>query len=274
MHNTTGADSLQSLQYGIDSVVTGAEPAVSISTEEMFGAQSCVVETSKPLLEAQTLVSDTLFQILAVAMMIIVIFFIARQRHRITTMFVRMLKGRLSDDLSSGRRDEVITRSFLHAATTIGVMLVTLFAAKYAPLWMPASIAPSEGFLSMMAVVYTLVAIIAITLFESALLWIVGQVTRSSEHISVLLYLKRAYFALAATAMSPIFLLGVLSSESMVDTWNILLITECAILVFMFLKETLVFFLDKKIPIFHWILYLCAAEAFPLTLIWALITRS
>ena len=259
-HNLEVADSVELLRH--------------ISVGEMFGEQSRVVECLESASESQTLVGDVIFQIMAVVMMVVVISFIARQRHRIAVMFGRMLKGRLPEDFSSGRREEVITRTFLHAASVIGVMLITLFAAKYAPVWMPESITPSEGWVSIAAAFYALIAVTAVGLFESALLWIVGRITRNTENTGALLYLKRAGFAMAAIAMSPVFLLEVLSSENLTDTWNIILFTECAVLVFLFLKETLVFFIDKKIPIFHWFLYLCAAEAFPLTLIWALVTRS
>jgi hypothetical protein len=105
-------------------------------------------------------------------------------------------------------------------------------------------------------------------------LWLVGKVTRGEEAVGAIMYMKRMSFALASIAMSPIFLFGVLSSEKLTESWNIVLFVECLILVFMYIKETLVFFVDKKIPIFHWILYLCTVEAFPLSLIWALTVRS
>ncbi len=276
MHNSQCADTLSLMQEGGGETLQMVDSLSmrSISVEEMFGAESCAAESICEVVAPQTLIGDVIFQILAVAMMFLVVYFIARQRHSIARMFVGMLKGRLPEEFASGRRDEAITRTFLHAASVIGVMLVMLFAAKYAPVWMPESLAPAEGWIAIVAALYTLIAIISIALFESVLLWIVGRVTRSEESVGALLYMKRAGFAVAAIALSPVFLLGVLSSEKLTDIWNIILIAECVVLVFLFLKETLVFFIDKKIPIFHWILYLCAAEVFPLSLIWALVTRS
>ncbi len=242
--------------------------------EEMFGAQSRLVESAEYATPSQTLVGDLFFQILVVVMMLVVIFFIARHRYRIAMMFGRLLKGHLSEDYSSGRRDESLARTFLQASSLIGVMLVVIFMVKYASMWLPSFLTPPAEWVSVLATLCALIAVAAIALFEYSLLWIVGKVTRSEDTVGVILYLKRAGFSLAAIAISPIFLLGVLSSEKVTDVWNIVLIVECAILVLLFIKETLAFFIDKKIPILHWILYLCTVEAFPLSLIWALTLRS
>ena len=250
------------------------ESAVEISAEEMFGAQSYLVETLAQTEPSQTIVGDAVFQILAVVMMLVVVLFIARNRRRVFSMFGRVLKGRLADDYASGHREEIFTRSFLHTSTLIGVMLITLFGAKYAPQWLPELWTPTAGWVSTVAVLYILIGVVIISAFEYFMLWIVGKVTRGEEVVGAIIFLKRTVFALASIAMSPIFLFGVLSSEKLTESWNIVLFAECLILVFMYLKETLAFFIDKKIPIFHWILYLCTVEAFPLSLIWALTVRS
>ncbi|MBQ5352799.1 MAG: DUF4271 domain-containing protein, partial [Alistipes sp.] len=41
----------------------------------------------------------------------------------------------------------------------------------------------------------------------------------------------------------------------------------------LFVKETFLFFVSQKISILHWILYLCALEIFPLSLLLAPILR-
>ena len=221
-----------------------------VSAQELFGPQSQLIESVEQSVESQTLVGDTFFQLSALFMLFVVLFFIARHHHRIGAMFGRMVKGRLAEDYSSGRREESITRSFVQSALVIGIMLITLFVVKYSPMWLPESMTPSEGWTSIVAMFFTLLFIAAVGLFE------------------------RAGFSLAAISLSPVFLMGVLSAEKMSDMWNIILIVQCSILVLLFLKETLAFFIEKKIPIFHWFLYLCTAEVFPLTLIWALIVRS
>ena len=277
MHNLGVVDTL-GVAPGLDTVtianVIDSVTVAKLSAEEMFGVQSRIAETLVQAEPSQTLVGDVVFQMLAVVLLLIVVLFIARNRRSIFSMFVRMFKGRLSDDFASGRRDEVLTRSFIHTSALIGVMLITLFGAKYAPMWLPETLTPDAGWVSTIAVIYILIGVAVISAFEYSLLWLVGKVTRGEEAVGAIIYMKRMSFALASIAMSPIFLFGVLSSEKLTESWNIVLFVECLILVFMYIKETLVFFVDKKIPIFHWILYLCTVEAFPLSLIWALTVRS
>ena len=277
MHSTEALGVVDTPQ--IDSMHLASEAVDSLSSRmvsptEIFGPKSQLIEVTEQSIEQQTLVGDTFFQFSSLFMLFVVLFFIARHHRRIGVMFGRMVKGRLAEDYSSGRREESITRSFLQSAVVIGVMLITLFLVKYAPAWMPESMRPSEGWMSVVATLLVLVGIAAVGVFEYLLLFLVGKVTRSEELVSEILYLKRAGFSLAAISLSPVFLMGVLSAENLSDVWNIILIVQCSILVLLFLKETLAFFIDKKIPIFHWILYLCTAEVFPLTLIWALIVRS
>ena len=277
MHNLGPIDSLGIAPADSTSVAGCVADSVAehiISVAEMFGAQSTPIESTPPNIVEQTLMGDLLFQILAVVMMVAVIFFAARHKHQIVAMFGRMLKGRLPEDFSAGRREEQLTRSFLNTSSAIGVGLVALFAIKYAPLWLSDQVSSAEGWLSTTAALYALFGVVALNVYEWLVLWIVGKVTHYQDITGALLYMKRAGFSLAAIALSPILLLGILSSNQVTDIWNIILIVECAILVFLFIKETLAFFIDKKIPIFHWILYLCAVEAFPLSLIWALTTRS
>ena len=277
MHNLDRIDSLDIVHADGSSVMTEAADSVAqrvISVAEMFGAQSTPIEATPTNIVEQTLMGDTLFQLLTVMMMVAIIFFAARHKHQIVAMFGRMLKGRLPEDFSAGRRDELLTRSFLNTSSAIGTGLVILFAVKYAPIWLSERFTPAEGWLSTTAAVYASLGVITINIYEWVVLWIVGKVTRYPDITGALLYMKRAGFSLAAIAMSPILLLGILSSSRVTDMWNIILILECAILVLLFIKETLAFFIDKKIPIFHWILYLCAVEAFPLSLIWALTVRS
>ena len=40
-----------------------------------------------------------------------------------------------------------------------------------------------------------------------------------------------------------------------------------------YLKESLMLFLSKKISILHWFLYLCAVEIFPVSFVWLSLTR-
>lgn len=279
MHNLTDTLSLDAAVASVDTLsvasLGGEVPIVrEIPVAEMLGAESSLVDGVVPFVESGTLVGDGFFQTMAVLLLLVIISFTARHKHQIVTMLGRMFRGRLPEDYSVGRREEMLTRSFLQESTAIGAMLVILLLTKYAMLWLPHLFDVPTGWEVVIAMACSLVGIVAIGLFEQGLLSIVGFVTRRADVADVLLYLKRVYFAIAAIVMSPVFLLGILSADKVSDLWNVLLIIECAFLVLMFIKETITLFIQKKIPIFHWILYLCAVEVFPMSLIWALTMRS
>ena len=110
MHNLGVVDTL-GVAPGLDTVtianVTDSVTVAKLSAEEMFGVQSRIAETLVQAEPSQTLVGDVVFQMLAVVLLLIVVLFIARNRRSIFSMFVRMFKGRLSDDFASGRRDDL-----------------------------------------------------------------------------------------------------------------------------------------------------------------------
>ena len=47
----------------------------------------------------------------------------------------------------------------------------------------------------------------------------------------------------------------------------------CSVSLILFIKETFLLFRAQRFSIFHWILYLCALEIFPLSLLLAPIVR-
>ena len=279
MHNLADTLSLDAAVASVDTLCVasfGGEVSSvrEVSVAEILGAESSLVDGGAAFVEPGTLVGDGFFQAMAVLLLVVIISFTARHKRQIVTMLGRMFRGRLPEDYSAGRREEMLTRSFLQESTAIGALLVILLLTKYAMLWLPQIFDVPTGWEVAVAMACSLAGIVAIGLFEQGLLALVGAVTRSADIVGALIYLKRVYFAIAAIVMSPAFLLGILSADKLSDLWNILLLIECAFLVLMFIKETITLFIQKKIPILHWILYLCAVEVFPMSLIWALTMRS
>ena len=84
---------------------------------------------------------------------------------------------------------------------------------------------------------------------------------------------KIQLFSTFCRLLCPLILLFLLASP---DTGHILsfgiLILGGALLL-LYLKESLMLFLSKKISILHWFLYLCAVEIFPVNFVWLSLTR-
>jgi hypothetical protein len=88
-----------------------------------------------------------------------------------------------------------------------------------------------------------------------------------------LIGLKSLYLAVTFVAAIPFCILFLLwqSTPPLVAILGAGI--SCAVALILFVKETFLFFVGQKISILHWILYLCALEIFPVSLILAPILR-
>ena len=103
--------------------------------------------------------------------------------------------------------------------------------------------------------------------YQYSLLALSGAVTVSRPLTSTLAHLKTVYYRLVTVALTPLLLLWVLCPEGSGATFGIIIAMVLAAMVAIFMRETFLLFVSKKLSIFHWILYLCAVEAFPLSLV-------
>ena len=84
---------------------------------------------------------------------------------------------------------------------------------------------------------------------------------------------KLLYMAVGFVTIIPFGLLFLLSAPIPTKIGAIGAIICMSISTIIFIKESFLFFVSQKISILHWILYLCALEIFPLSLILAPIVR-
>jgi hypothetical protein len=119
----------------------------------------------------------------------------------------------------------------------------------------------------------TLVGIILTLLGEGLLLYLTGLLSNRSDACSNLWHIKLLYFSFIVVVISPMVILTLLT-EGLVA--KIALYTSaaiCSLSLILFIKETFLLFRSQRFSIFHWILYLCALEIFPLSLLLAPIAR-
>ncbi|MFI3278179.1 MAG: DUF4271 domain-containing protein [Rikenellaceae bacterium] len=123
----------------------------------------------------------------------------------------------------------------------------------------------------------TLVAVymvvVLLFLYGATLLKSIAYITLSSQFVDELLSIRRRMFILATLFVSPAILLFLLSTEEQSIYVVYMLIVEVIIIFGIFLFQTFLLFVRKNASILHWILYLCAIELFPITLMWGVISR-
>ncbi|MCH5330486.1 MAG: DUF4271 domain-containing protein [Alistipes sp.] len=247
------------------------------SAAAMFGEASerVFVQTAAETVETaawQSVSDEPAFQLLAVVLLFCIALLLSH-RYELRAL-ISGLGRSFAEDFDSSRKLTPLTNGFFNIAALTGVVAITLVMVKYSMLWLPEEalrdIDPVWAVPAAAAAV--LAAVSAVTLYEWTVIKAAGFIGGSRDFADTLLYVKRACFSLAALMLSPVILLSAPAAGHS-RMWLYTIATECIILLLIFLKETLLLFVRKKIPIFQWFLYLCAVEAFPLTLICASIAR-
>ncbi len=114
---------------------------------------------------------------------------------------------------------------------------------------------------------------LAVVAAQYILLAGMGFVTRSFSDIATLVRIRLVYFALATVMVAPVMLVAQISAGVAAEAWFAAGYLSAAVAAFFFLRESLMFFISKKISILHWFLYLCTIEIMPLSFLWQAAVR-
>ena len=107
----------------------------------------------------------------------------------------------------------------------------------------------------------------ALAAYQYSVLTLTGAVTVSLPFTNALNRIKSLYFHLAAVVLTPVLLLWALMPAAEGRNAGIIMAAMSLCIVLAFLRETFLLFLSKKLSIYHWFLYLCTVEAFPVSLV-------
>ncbi|MBQ9138739.1 MAG: DUF4271 domain-containing protein [Alistipes sp.] len=152
----------------------------------------------------------------------------------------------------------------------LGVLTLALCALRGVGMWGAEALTDMTP--SVAAWVVTLVALGAILLtlgYQFGTVYLSAAVCERGDMGRALAGIKSLYLAVGFVAVIPFGILFLLSASTVatVGFWGAILCALIAVIVFV--KETFFFFVSQKISILHWILYLCALEIFPASLILA-----
>ena len=132
-------------------------------------------------------------------------------------------------------------------------------------------VVPQSSILYMPLVVIAL--FLAVILVQNLLLGVVGVITRSLGEVAALLRIRLVYFVLATLLAAPLLLVAMVGQGADYRVWLNIGCLAIAISVILFVRESISFFISKKVSILHWILYLCTVEILPLSLLWQVAIR-
>ena len=109
---------------------------------------------------------------------------------------------------------------------------------------------------------------LGVVLIQYLFLSIIGFVTQSYGEVAALMRIRLTYFVLSTVMVAPIVLMALIGTGAGADVWLNVVCVATGVVGVLFVRESVGFFISKKVSILHWILYLCTVEILPLSILW------
>ncbi len=255
---------------------TPLEEFRTVGAEELFGTQATLALPDRiPAPALPRLTDEVSFQGLVLLLSVIFGLLLYQYPNDIRALIARVAFERRQSERSSEETGNAGFTRFLNIALVLGILFAGVSAVRLCdrPEIGPALLREAGGGVSLLLTLGVALASLLFYLYGILLLRIVGGVTLTGPFVTQLIRIKRGYAALGAVSLAPVVLLFALSPLGSDAVWISLLAAGLFITFLLYLRETFALFISKKISILHWILYLCAVEIFPVSLLWQLVVR-
>lgn len=274
-----GADSLVRLSFGADDTVRHVPgrllptdslpepfspvlPADTVSAADIYGPVSFVPVAGAPEPCGIPVTFGVGYQMLTVLLLLFYLLLVFRAGGHAARM-MRAVWGRGGE--GKHRHDGDMPGAEVQALIlACGLLMCGLAAVKIFELWEEWRWLPSSlwggGWLVVPAVMLVLLAVMGV---QSAVLHVVGKLTFSTEFIRMLCAKRLSLFASMTVTGTPEVLLAALSGGVWADVAAGLFVAVTVAHLALYAGRSFLWFIDRKVSILLWILYLCAVEAMP-----------
>ncbi len=248
------------------------EQTLNISAEDLFGAASQLVAQGGSGTLSGIASLGGAYQAATGVVALLFIFILVRYfdlfRHLIVSSFSRQ----------SSRSDIHIYSSELKNielfTSLMGVMMLSLLVMRLSVFETTKHLfAPLAIFSGWEIGAVALAAILGTMLGERIMLYIIGGITGRNDACNTIWHIKLLHFSIIIILLVPFSILVLLTEGITAQIALCVSIAICSLMLILFVKETFLLFRAQRFSIFHWILYLCALEFFPLSLLFAPIVR-
>ena len=258
--------------YGRKSEVQMGEPNLEgnyreVTPEELYGETSELGTGGTFAPYDESLTATPLFQSVVLATLIVYLAILLRSWGFIRSIWNDAFKTN-SDQRMVFEGGELPLQRFKLTASLLGLAVTALAMVRIAESEIPTT---SEIYSSAIASYAPLVALGAILIivlwcfaYHRLMAWII-----ESDSPNALAMIGYTNFVRLVVLLYPITAMWLLADGSDSSAYSITLIICSSVLLLLYLKDTFVFFLGKKISIFYWILYLCTAILLP----WSLLVK-
>lgn len=248
----------------------------TVGAGEFFGQQSLLAAPRPAAQQQQRLTDELPFQGLVLLLTLLFGLLLYRNPGDMRALVGRVAFERRDSERTSDESGNAGFTRFLNIALALEFLLAGVTAVRLCDRPDIAQELLSMGNGSTLSLLLALgvgLLFLLVYLYGILLLRAVGGVTLTSGFTTQLIRIKRGYAALGAIILAPVILLFALSPLGSDTIWAGLLTAGWLITFLLYLRETFALFISKKVSILLWILYLCAVEIFPVTLLWLLVVR-
>ena len=213
---------------------------------------------------------SVLYNLLVVGMLLYYLYCICRYWDDICALFESVFTRKVGSASRAGERlrSDIFYGSlgklFMLGACSLGVLAALDTAQAGYEL-------PSNDMLYLpFAVILSFLLIVVV---QYIVLGMVGIVTRSIGDVALFMRIRLTYFVLATILASPILLMAFMAAPTASGVWLSFGCLAVVVALVFFVRESVGFFISKKVSILHWILYLCTVEILPFSLLWQAVIR-
>ena len=243
------------------------------TAEKAFGAASTLVEG---FVDGSSTASDiigTPFQVAVLFIGLIYLFFIVRYWDFLR-YFIITAAGFHTPNRDKSHINPAEQRNIEVVMIILGILLAALSIVKICGFAYPQVLSGVEAKDAIWIVGGGVTVALSVMIgFQYGMMMLISAICDRFDIGIGLIETKLIYLAVGFVTVIPFGILFLLSPTlpATIGFWGMAICGVTALI--LFVKETFFFFVSQKISILHWILYLCALEIFPLSLLLSPILR-
>ena len=256
--------------FGRSSTLMSGDPIFeggyrAVAADEMFGKGNLFVEAEPVAILQPSFIDSFVYQLF---IFVAVVLYLHMLLH--SWGFIGAIWGNLfsvhSERRMASEGGELPLSYFKVAAIIVGILMVTLIGVRIADIGIAPNSPVYDSLLDTFIPVVALMFVLVLVAWLYALHTISGWITFSPA-VEELSSISLINFVRYVVLMFPLVGAWLVAPVDSLRGWSITLISGTAILLLIYLKDTFVFFIAKKIPILYWILYLCTAFLLPMSFV-------
>ena len=235
------------------------------SPDVIFGEDSVLVDADPVTLLEPSLAQSPIYHLFILVSFILYLHMLLRSWNFIGAIWGDIFSVH-SERRMANEGGELPLSYFKVAAIIVGVLTLSLVGVRIADIVLSSDSPLYGSAFELLSPVVSLLFVLVFVAWIYALHTITGWVTLSpiaDELASISLINFVRYIVL----LFPLVATWLVVPIDEFQGWSIALLLGTAVILLIYLKDTFVFFLAKKIPILYWFLYLCTAFLLPLSFV-------